>query len=428
MDEEKQLSFLKNIINDIFNNHGNINYENIHEVYNYILQTIEMIEPEYNLELINFNFNNLIKCVFIPNSDFKGKIFYDKDSIIIPKKYKKLNKQLYTLANIPQPEQRSVEWFDMRKNMLTASTAAKAIGECKYGKPKDLILDKLGLGKQFKGNIFTHHGVKYEEIATKIYEHIYDVKVDEFGLLPHTSTPKINFIGASPDGITNCFKLDNTFNDKMGRMIEIKCPYTRKIKTKGEIDNDICPHTYWCQIQQQLECCDLELCDFWQCKINEYTDRNIWLESKIETNFKEEQDVDVNIPLNCQKGMIIQLMPKNSNNILDAKYLYPDNLNISLYEYDQWVLEKISNFFKTKLSYKYYFDKILYWELQTSHNITINRNKKWFNTVLPKFKETWEKVLYYREHMDEAELLIKKKKKRKKKEKKISELFIDSDE
>ena len=32
-------------------------------------------------------------------------------------------------------EQRSQEWLDLRKNMLTASDAATAIGENKYEKP-----------------------------------------------------------------------------------------------------------------------------------------------------------------------------------------------------------------------------------------------------------------------------------------------------
>ena len=77
-----------------------------------------------------------------------------------------------------------------------------------------------------------------------------------------------------------------------GRMLEIKCPYSRKIKTKGKIDNGICPHYYWTQVQQQLECADLESCDFWQCKLFEYNNRMEWLN---DTNHKtvntEEQNI-----------------------------------------------------------------------------------------------------------------------------------------
>ena len=106
-------------------------------------------------------------------------------------------------------------------------------------------------------------------------ENIYNVKVDEYGLIPHLPEPRVSFIGASPDGIASHYKLDNSFSDRIGRMLEIKCPYSRKIITEGEIDGTICPHYYWCQVQQQLECCDLDYCDFWQCNLKEYKDREI---------------------------------------------------------------------------------------------------------------------------------------------------------
>ena len=174
--------------------------------------------------------------------------------------------QVEYIANLPQPEQRTEEWFKMRENMLTASTAAQIIGKNPYPNqtPEDLIKEKI-FGKEFLDNDFVHHGKKYEEIATKIYENIYNVKVDEYGLVPHS---KYSFIGASPDGIATYKSLDNNFSDMVGRMLEIKCPYKRKIKTKGDINGTICPHYYWCQVQQQLECCDLENID---CqKINDY--------------------------------------------------------------------------------------------------------------------------------------------------------------
>merc|ERR1712151_1331717 len=101
--------------------------------------------------------------------------------------------------------------------MLTASTAAKAIGECKYGTENDIILDKLGYSKYYN-NLHMHHGNKYEEIATKVYEKIFDIQVKEYGLIPHQPEPKISFIGASPDGITCQFSTNNEFSDKVGRM------------------------------------------------------------------------------------------------------------------------------------------------------------------------------------------------------------------
>ena len=110
-----------------------------------------------------------------------------------------------------------------------------------------------------------------EEPATMVYQYRMNVTVEEFGLMIH---PKYSFLGASPDGIVNHYKLNGKHKTKyVGRMLEIKCPKVRKIKMDGPIKNHICPIYYWDQVQLQLECCDLEECDFWQCKISLYKTR-----------------------------------------------------------------------------------------------------------------------------------------------------------
>ena len=67
----------------------------------------------------------------------------------------------------------------------------------------------------------------------------------EIGLVQH---PVYKFLGGSPDGIT-----------ESGRLLEIKCPLTRKIKPEV-------PVYYLPQIQLLLEIMDLEVCDFVQYK------------------------------------------------------------------------------------------------------------------------------------------------------------------
>lgn len=109
-------------------------------------------------------------------------------------------KQLQHLRGLPQPEQRSAQWYAMREQRLTASDLAGAIGESKYDKPFDILLKKLGAGKPFTGNATTEWGVKYEAVATAVYELRNSVRVEEFGLLPH---PEIPYLGASPDGIVS---------------------------------------------------------------------------------------------------------------------------------------------------------------------------------------------------------------------------------
>ena len=393
--------YINEIISIIENYEDEYEYENIKELNNYVYENLLFIYPDFDKEIFKKTMNKLLKPIY--------KIDYDRfipkinlDEIEIPEDYKNLVDHVDYIANLPQPEQRTEEWFKMRDNMLTASTAAQIIGKNPYRnqKPEDLIIEKV-FGKEFLDNDYVHHGKKYEEVATMIYENIYNVKVNEYGLVPHS---KYNFIGASPDGIATFKTLDNNFSDMIGRMLEIKCPYSRKIKTKGKIDGGICPHYYWCQVQQQLECCNLEKCDFWQCEIVEYKDRNEWLKDEVGKNINtEEQNVEKLLLDTCKKGCIIQLQPKNvPYNEYKSIYIYPSEVDMSCAEYDQWVLENISSLHNNDKYKDYIFDRILYWKLVKSHNVTIVRDTKWFEDNFPKYKELWDKILYYKENKNEA--------------------------
>ena len=102
--------------------------------------------------------------------------------------------------------------------------------------------------KPFEPNPITEWGVKYEDVAIMFYEELYNVKILDFGCIPH---PEFDAFGASPDGIC-----DDTGNDEyIARMVEIKCPPKRKF-TKTV------PSHYLMQVQGQLEVCDLDECDF----------------------------------------------------------------------------------------------------------------------------------------------------------------------
>jgi putative phage-type endonuclease len=145
--------------------------------------------------------------------------------------------------------QRSEEWLALRGKMLTASDAATAIGVNKYEKPDELILKKCGLNK-FSGNEATEHGNKYENVARDLYCEKYGEVAHEIGLHPH---PLYNWLGGSPDGIT-----------ESGKLLEIKCPLRRKI-------TDEVPEHYLPQLQLLMEILNLEECDFIQYKPEEIT-------------------------------------------------------------------------------------------------------------------------------------------------------------
>ena len=193
---------------------------------------------------------------FMPGTDFWPPDKYVIDNIVehyynhfnnLQKIYSERKIKLEKLKLLKLPDQRSPEWYEMRRDKLTASSLAAAIGKCHFTSREELILNKIE-EQPYEENPITEWGVKYEDIAIAFYEEMFKVKVLDFGMIPH---PLFKAFGASPDGIC-----DNNGNDEyVGRMVEIKCPPKRKF-TKT-----VPPH-YAMQVQGQLEVCDLDECDF----------------------------------------------------------------------------------------------------------------------------------------------------------------------
>jgi putative phage-type endonuclease len=204
--------------------------------------------------------------------------------------------------------QKSEAWLKLRGNLLTASDAATAIGKNKYETPDDLLRKKCGIGPRFMGNEATRHGEKYEDEARILYEERYGEVVHELGLVPH---PEHNWLGGSPDGVT-----------ESGKLVEIKCPMHRKIEA-------CVPEHYMPQLQLCMQILDLEEADFIQYKPADFN----WP--------KPEEFVVVNV----------------------------------------------------------------------------KRDPEWWKTYLPVMRQFWDRVLYYREHLDEIPMPKEKvKRPRKKKE------------
>ena len=171
-----------------------------------------------------------------------------------------IREQFRSLCHINEtlPEQRTPEWYKFRENLLTASGWGNILGY--IGSRREVLLQKCGYEPaQFKGNEFTRWGTKYEPIATRIYERRTGKTITDFGCMRHPA-PENFFLGASPDGISDD-----------GVMLEIKCPPRRVIC--GTPTN-----YYWAQMQGQLEVCDLERCDFLECKLSEFNSSDEYME------------------------------------------------------------------------------------------------------------------------------------------------------
>ncbi len=152
------------------------------------------------------------------------------------------------VANIlayPQTAQRTPAWYVERAHMLTASDVARAIGLMGDRERERLVQEKARVirtgvvaGDSGRTNPVLQFGVDNEDAARDAVEEYLKTKVYEVGLIRH---PVHTWLGASVDGLT-----------ADGCVVELKCPYSRKI-VHGQI-----PIQYFCQVQVQMECLDLD--------------------------------------------------------------------------------------------------------------------------------------------------------------------------
>lgn len=290
------------------------------------------------------------------------KFNYDKD---LPKasnfKQEYLINQVTLLKEIPQHIQKSQGWYEMRNTLISASDWGTILGMNHYSNSNSVLLKKCGEDNFIK-NAAMDWGNKYEDVAISIYEYRNQVKVSDFGCIRH---PNISFLGASPDGITDD-----------GIMLEIKCVVSREI-------TGIPPEHYWCQVQGQLEICELDRCDFLECKFLEYNNETEYLED----NYEE------NIYLNkygYEKGVIAEFYRKDDKTLFfnySPVNIIGDNLN----KWKKSIVEK-------NINENIIFSCFYYWYLLEVSCVPIYRNQEWFNnTALPNLEIFWNKVLKYRE-------------------------------
>ena len=281
----------------------------------------------------------------------------------------KIDKQIELLKLMPQPVQRSEDWYKFRKDRLTASDLGVVLGISPYNTYDKLVLKKCGHEEPFKAGSAIIHGQKYEDVAIAIYEHRNKVNVFEFGCLPHKN---INHFGASPDGI--CDK-DSENKDYIGRMLEIKCPSSRPI-------TGFTPNYYYAQVQGQLEVCDLEYCDFLECKITEYKSSYEYYTDLGESDLYRENGLE--------KGVLIELW---DNRKKKSKYIYY-GVGGNKEDIHKWENEIIN---KSLDNIDIDYTATVYWKLELCNCLLIKRDNDWFNNAKPKIDNFWKDVLKYRE-------------------------------
>jgi len=357
---------------------------------------IEKENIEENID--NNNYNNEFKENNLNQN--QNQIQIQNQNIIL------ITNKLNYLRSIPQPVQRTKEWYEFRHNLITASNAYKAFESQKivnsliYEKclplNNDLFINKeeqnneLNIDnienienienkeqeniKMVNTNTTLHWGQKYEPLSVMLYENIYNTKIEDFGCIKHN---KYYFIGASPDGI-NVDVNSNLY----GRMLEIKNIVNRKI-------DGIPKKEYWIQMQLQMEVCDLNECDFLETKFIEYENYNSFINDSIEyfifndNNTQKEKNIFKSVD-GKRKGIIIHF-----HNSKEGKpfYLYqPLEIN-NIDAMEKWQEENLEIY--QNPPYNYTFLHYLYWKCEQLSCVLVQRNKEWFENNIKELQKVW---------------------------------------
>ncbi len=276
-------------------------------------------------------------------------------------KNNQISKTIQTLTNADQPKQKSKEWYEYRYNLITASNIWKLFSsEAQFNslvyekcKPLDTSCTE---NRGFQNTTSPlHWGVKYEPVTIMLYEHKYKTKVAEFGCIKHDT---VKCIGASPDGIN----VDPN-NVRYGRMLEVKNIVNRMI-------DGIPSEAYWIQMQVQMETCKLDECDFAETRFKEYN-------SEAEFYFDENREF---------RGVILYFIKKTLDSGSGPHYQYmPLSISLEKDAINEWVKNK-----RAESAQEYSLYETIYWYLDEFSCVLVKRNKLWFQSVIPKIKESWQ--------------------------------------
>ena len=262
------------------------------------------------------------------------------------------------LRNQPQPVQRTPEWYAFRQSVITASNIGKIFAsdaqfnsfvyeKCKYV--------PVVTGGYVNTESSLHWGVKYEPLTCMLYEYKNQTKVGEFGCIRH---PTHAFLAASPDGI-NVEPASPLF----GRMLEIKNIVNR------EIDGIPSP-MYWVQMQMQMECCDLDECNFVETRFKEYASAEEFYADELHNQSGE-------------KGVILQYM-SNIDGSPIYRYIPIGQIPPKEEDVEEWATMFESNIENAD------FSCVIYWYLDEYSCVLVKRNRPWFDAAIPKIQETWD--------------------------------------
>lgn len=336
---------------------------------------------------------------------------------------------LARLRDMPQPAQKTAEWYAFRANIITSSNLWKIFGT--ENQQKSLIAEKIWCGGGDDGEMpadnrylsnntgsAVHWGNKLEPVTAAIYERRYGVKLGEFGCIVHPTYP---FIGASPDGIVvEDIEGCGDVSSSVGRMVEIKNIVNRDI-------TGIPKKEYWIQTQIQMEVCDLDVCDFVETRFKLFADEDAFYACTCAEGAPRQTERGVilyfvrrhrvNVPANIMDtdaaadsddnvddnhepsttrvfhfnggGGTVPAMSQEDRDLINKPlYIYMPLDLTTREDIDAWIAEQRATY-----AAEYILFEKQYWYLDEFCCTVIPRNRAWFSAVLPDICAFWGRVL-----------------------------------
>lgn len=299
----------------------------------------------------------ILKHIDAINGDIEGEVFATEDVKKRALEIQEYRKELKVLLQLPLMKQRTEEWYEARKTRLTASDLCDAIkggnGSIKLAKKKaNIIVDTIN----YNGIPALKWGTMFEPMATRCYsQKMNDIEIHDFGLVCDTEN---EHFGASPDGI-----------NELGIMLEIKCPYSRKI------EDGVIPEKYKMQIQGQLAVCKLKECDYIECV------------------FKSLDGVDEYLALDGGGDVRHGIIAEYYNPKGEYVYYYSEPNQTPNECVDEICNRDVSERIREE---KLRFSKYTYWRLDEMIIQRVVFNADAWKTIVPKINTFWESVEEYK--------------------------------
>jgi hypothetical protein len=346
MNEDELLNALFLHVEENYHMIASINYEE--QLINIIEKTL--INHNHIIHISSDKFNEIVNTLFPIPRQLIHHLSSDDNN----------KDKVDYLLSLNNHSQGSPEWYIKRGTLLTASNSYKAFGS--DSSKNSLIYEKC---QAFNGKapifstvnmpISLEWGHMFEPASVALYEYMFDTKIGNLGCMAH---PQYDFIGASPDGINI---LDSS--PLYGRIIEIKNVLSRVIDGYPTME-------YWIQMQQQMEVCNIDLCDFIETKYYRYDYYNDFVEDSLNDNIMRSKCENI-------KGIVIHT--------IDGFESLPiiDMCKEDWDEYHTNLVDELGN----------KWIRTIYYRLDDWSCVVVPRNKKWFDKVaLPTLSNLWNTI------------------------------------